>query len=100
MSDGYTLINATDIRRYAADALNRVEGEGERFAVVRHGKTVALLIPAAGSDAPKRYKGPKKYPAVWGVGKKLSRTKMPPEEPPEIAAPFSVPSYKLPGSER
>lgn len=44
-------ISATDLSRNLSEILTRVQHRGESFAVVRNGKTVAALSPAATTGA-------------------------------------------------
>jgi prevent-host-death family protein len=41
-------LSATEAARNFADVLDRVEEQGERFLIVRRGRVVARLEPAAG----------------------------------------------------
>lgn len=41
-------LSATDAARRFSDVLDSVEGEGESFVVVRHGRAVATIGPASG----------------------------------------------------
>jgi prevent-host-death family protein len=43
-------VRAMDARRDFADLLGRVQFKGERFAITKYGKTVALLIPCEAAD--------------------------------------------------
>jgi len=49
-------LTATDAARGFADLLDAVERDGESFVVVRHGREVATISPAA-TAAGKRLKG-------------------------------------------
>jgi prevent-host-death family protein len=48
--DGPAEIGAMDARRDFADLLGRVQFKGERFAITKYGKTVALLVPCDAAD--------------------------------------------------
>lgn len=47
MSDS---LGVADLKRRFSEILNRVELRGERIAVLRHGRTVAVIGPAGGDD--------------------------------------------------
>ena|SRR6266542_1052943 len=47
MADTISEISATDLGRNLSEILTRVQHRGESFTVVRNGKTVASLSPAA-----------------------------------------------------
>ena len=43
-------LGVAELKRRFSEILNRVELRGERIAVLRHGRTVAVIGPAGGDD--------------------------------------------------
>lgn len=68
-------LSATEAARRFSDVLDAVETEGETFLVVRHGRTIARIEPAAGQQgsAVKALLRSAPHDAKWIEDVKLAR---------------------------
>ncbi len=75
-------LSVTDLKAHCTEALREVEKSGEALRITRHGRVIALIVPATSSEGPKSF-------AEWLGSGKGTMTFAPEYDPGEPPTPYS-----------